>query len=76
MRQLAAGVIVAAVVGLVPAEVAALILAALAFLVASAAFGVATAVRRSYTQTMERQSKATEALTSAAAEVEAKIRDS
>lgn len=75
MRQVAALMCVAALVGLVPVELAALILAAMALVVAVTALGVASAVRRSFHATIDRQTTVSEELVSRAEAVEEKIRD-
>lgn len=69
-----AAVVAAGIIGLVPAEIAALILAAVALLVSGLAYGTAEAVKRSYKDEMDRQSSSVRALRQAAADVDSQLR--
>lgn len=71
MRSLAAGFIAAAIIGLIPVEITALVLSAVALPVAVIALVMAFEMRRTFREEIERQTDSTRALEMAAGEIRA-----
>jgi len=75
MRGLVAVAVALVVLGLIPTEAAALVLAALALVVAGLAYTAAMRVQRAFRHEMAKQSTAVDQLVATANGVEAQIRD-
>lgn len=74
-RLVASGVLSAVLLGLIPAEKAALVLAALALVVSGSAYAIATSAKASLKDAIDQQSTSARALEAAAAHVDSRLRD-